>query len=188
MKKLFLILLVSLCLALISTDTSAITPDIIGPETKIINNNIIVTTFITDTADLQQTINSGLAKEIIFTVELMRSLDLWADEFVVSKKIRKIVKYDNLRDQYLTSVRDGVTRTDKKFTDFNKMKDWIFSIDTINIANIKELEAGSYYIRLIVESRSRERLPLIGSLIYFIPEVEMSLAKESPPFVIGTKR
>lgn len=188
MKKHLLIPLVSLCLAFLSTDIFAVTPDIIGPETKIINNNIIVTTSITDVADLQQAINSGLAKEIIFTVELMRSLDLWADEFVVSKKIRKIVKYDNLRDQYLTSVRDGIARTDRKFTDFNEMKDWVFSMGEISIANIKELEAGIYYIRLIVESRSRERLPLIGSLIYFIPEVEMSLAKESPPFVIGTKR
>jgi hypothetical protein len=68
------------------------------------------------------------------------------------------------------------------------MKDWIFTVNEVNLANIKELEPSSYYIRIIVESKSIEQLPLIGYLMNFIPEVEMTLAKESKPFTIeGTR-
>ena len=65
------------------------------------------------------------------------------------------------------------------------MKNWILSEDYISLANIKELDPGSYYIRVVVESRSREKIPLLGLLMYLLPEVEMSLAKESQPFKAG---
>ncbi|MBI5409992.1 MAG: DUF4390 domain-containing protein [Nitrospirae bacterium] len=189
MKKLPFILLAFLFYQIPAPpDAFAVTPDITGPEIKIINNDIIVMTSISDVSDIEKTIKSGVGKELIFTAELMRVYDFWPDEFVVSKKIRKVIKYDNLREQYTASTRDGINRVDRKFTDYNKMKDWIFSVNSINLANIKELEPGSYYIRLVVESRSREKLPLIGFVMYLLPEIEMSLAKESEPFSIGINK
>ncbi|MBI5099051.1 MAG: DUF4390 domain-containing protein [Nitrospirae bacterium] len=185
MKKLFLILFIPLYSLFLPPAASGVTPYIIGPDVKIINNNIVVRTSIADIADFEQIVKSSIGKEIIFTAELMRVWDFWPDEFIVSKKIRKIVKYDNLRDQYRTSWRDGITRTDNIFTEFNTMKNWILSEDSISIANIKELEPGSYYIRFVVESKSREKIPLIGFLMYLVPEVEMSLAKESQSFILG---
>jgi len=188
MKKLFLILFIPLYSLFMPPAASGVTPYIIGPDVKIINNNIIVRTSIADIADLEQTVKSSIGKEIIFTAELMRVWDFWPDEFIVSKKIRKIVKYDNLRDQYRTSWRDGLVRTDNILTEFNTMKNWILSEDSISIANIKELEPGSYYIRIVVESKSREKIPLLGLLMYLVPEVEMSLVKESQPFVAGINK
>jgi hypothetical protein len=186
MKTFLFILFVSLYSTLMPSPSSAGTPRVTGPDVEIIDNNIIVKTSIADTADLEQTIRSGAGKEIIFTAELIRVWRFWPDEFVVSKKIRKIIKYDNLREQYRTSFRDGITRTDKKYSDFTALKDWIFTADAINLANIRELEPGDYYIRVVVESKSREQLPLIGLLMHLIPEVEMSLAKESRHFAVGT--
>jgi hypothetical protein len=188
MKKLLLILFIPLHSLFMPASVSGVTPYIIGPGVKIINNNIIVRTSIAEIADFEQLVKSSIGKEIIFTAELMRELDFWPDEFIVSKKIRKIIKYDNLRDQYRTSWRDGLVRTDNILTEFNTMKDWILSEDSISIANIKELEPGSYYIRIVVESRSREKIPLIGLLMYLVPEVEMSLAKKSQVFVIGSTK
>jgi hypothetical protein len=185
MKIFLFILLVSLCSAIMPPPSSAVTPRIVGPEMEITNNNIIVKTSIADTASLEQAIQSGVRKEIIFTAELIRVWNFWPDEFVVSKKIRKIIKYDNLRDQYWVSFRDGTTRYDEKFNDFSMLKDRIFTADAVNIANIRELDPGDYYIRIIVESKSREQLPLIGFLMHLIPEVEMSLAKESQAFTVG---
>jgi len=185
MKKLLFILIVSLCSMILSPPSSSAAPRIVGPEMEIINNNIIVKTSIADTTSLEQAIQSGVRKEIIFTAELIRVWNFWPDEFVVSKKIRNIVKYDNLRDQYWVSFRDGTTRTDRKFNDFSSLKDRIFTADAVNIANIRELEPGIYYIRIIIESKSREQLPLIGFLMHLLPEVEMSLAKESQTFTVG---
>jgi hypothetical protein len=163
-------------------------PFITVPDVKIVDNNIIVKTSIGDIADFEQIVKASIGKEIILTVELMRVWDFWPDEFIVSKKIRKVVKYDNLRDQYRISWRDGITRTDRIFTDFNIMKNWLLTEDDMNIANIKELDPGSYYIRVVVESSSREKIPLIGLLMYLLPEVEMSLAKESQPFTAGINK
>ncbi len=185
MKKLLFILIVSLCSMIFPPPPSSAAPRIVGPEMEIINNNIIVKTSIADTTSLEQAIQSGVRKEIIFTAELIRVWNFWPDEFVVSKKIRNIVKYDNLRDQYLVSFRDGTTRTDRKFNDFSSLKDRIFTANAVNIANIRELEPGIYYIRIIIESKSREQLPLIGFLMHLLPEVEMSLAKESQTFTVG---
>ncbi|RJQ51241.1 MAG: DUF4390 domain-containing protein [Nitrospiraceae bacterium] len=185
MKKLLFIFLISLHPVITPQPVSALTPRIDGPDMQIINNNITVKTSIADTLDLDRTIKSGVGKEIIFTVELIRVWKFWPDEFVVSKKARKFVKYDNLRDQYLASLHDGISRADVKFNDFAALKDWLFTSNDVNLANIRELDPGHYYIRVVVESRSMEQMPLIGFIMHLMPEVEMSLAKESRSFTVG---
>jgi hypothetical protein len=76
----------------------------------------------------------------------------------------------------------------ENFKDFSIMKAWVFMVNEMNLANVRELEPGNYYIRVVVESKSRELPRVIGLLMLFIPEVEMSLAKESYPFNIGDSR
>jgi len=185
-KKAVLVLFALLSSVIMPPPASAVTPRILGPEMKIINNNIIVETSIADTTDLEQTIKSGVGKEIVFTAELIRVWRFWPDEFVVSKKISKVIKYDNLRDQYRLSSYDGTTRSENKFNDFTSLKDRIFTADAVNLANIRELEPSHYYIRVVVESKSMTQLPFIGFLMHLVPEVEMSLAKESRPFAVGS--
>lgn len=185
MKKQLIILTLLISSVFAAPDANAIAPKITGPDMQIINNNIIVNFFINNISELETLIKSGIEKEVIFSVELLREWGFWPDEFIVSKKLSKVIKYDNLREQYRASYFDGVVRDEMTFKDYASMKDWIFTVNNINLANIRELEPGSYYIRIVVESKSLEQLPLIGFLMNFIPEIEMSLAKESPPFVIG---
>lgn len=182
MKLTLPIILLALFSLLTPLPASAATPNIIGPAIEIIDNNIIVSLSIDDTEELESLIASGIAKEIVFTVELLRVWSFWPDEFVVSKKIEKTIQYDNLREQYIASSNDGITRTDMKYDKYSTVKNWLFSAANINLANIKELDPGRYYVRVVVESKSLEQLPFIGFLMHFIPEVEMSLAKESLPY------
>jgi hypothetical protein len=65
------------------------------------------------------------------------------------------------------------------------MREWIASLNTFNLANTKGLEPSNYYIRVVVESKSLDQIPLLGLLTNFIPAVEMSLAKESARFRVG---
>ncbi|MBI5665929.1 MAG: DUF4390 domain-containing protein [Nitrospirae bacterium] len=183
--NIFIILLAFIIPAWTASPADAIAPQIVGPETKVIDNNIIVNLHIDHVTELASPITSGVEKEITFTIELLRAWKFWPDEFIVSKKISKIIKYDNLREQYRALSYDGITRAEKYFSDYNAVKDWIFAVNNVNLANVKELELSTYYIRIVVESKSLEQLPVIGFLIHFIPEVEMSLAKESSPFIIG---
>ena len=181
-KNLFIIVILTSFLILTS---SLATAEILGPEIKIEGNDILVNTGLTNTAEIEAMINSGVEKEILFTIELFRLWNFWPDEFVASKKIQRIIKYDNLRGQYLILSYDGKLQIEKKFKDFDaSMKNWVFTVNKINLANTKELEPGKYYIRIVVESKSRELPPVIGLLMLFIPEVEMSFAKESQVFIV----
>ncbi len=184
----FIRLIMVLLMTFISSYLEAASPRIIGPDMEITDNNIMVSMSIENVAELEKTIKSGIEKEIIFTVELLRKWNFWPDDFVVSKKISRVIKFDTLREQYLASSYDGVTRYKKLFRDYTSVRNWIFAVNTVNLANLKELEPGSYYIRTVVESRSQEQLPFIGLLMIFIPEIEMSLAKESQPFILDSDR
>ncbi len=179
------VILLSFVLFLFSFPSKALTAEILGPEIRIQNNKIIVNTGLSNLEEFETTIMSGIEKEIIFTVELLKVWNYWPDEFVVSKKIQKTIKYDNLREQFLVSSFDGNSRDRRNFKSFNAMMAWAFMVEGIELANIRELEPGSYYLRVVVESKSRELPPVIGLLMLFIPEVEMSMAKESKPFNIG---
>jgi hypothetical protein len=188
MSKLSLPAILLLFLTLVSLPSTVLSAEILGPKIKIESNDIFVTTGLSYLGELNSALESGIEKEIIFTIELFRVWKLWPDEFVVSKRIRKTIKYDNLRSQYLTTTHDGAESVNKIFRDFSSMKSWIFWVNNINLANIRELVPGSYYLRVVAESKSIELPPVIGLLMLFIPEVEMSLAKESQRFIIGNNR
>ena len=152
---------------------------------KIVDKNIIVDMSLANVSELETVINSGVGKEIIFTVELLRVWRFWPDEFVASKKIKKVIKYDNLRDQYQASSYDGFIKTEKQFKDYYHVRNWIFTENGIILANIRELESDNYYLRIIVESKSLKQLPVIGMLMHLVPEVDMTIVKESTDFYIG---
>jgi len=182
-------LLISALLILMLSPAVALTAEIIEPEIMIKDNNIIVNTGLIrlKDKDTEAMVNSGIEKEITFTIELFRVWSLWPDEFVVSKKIRRIIRYDNLRGRYLITSDDGVSIIEKTFRDFDSMRDWAFTVNAIRIANVRQLESDQYYLRIVVESKSRELPPAIGLLMLFLPETEMSLAKESHKFTIQNK-
>lgn len=166
----------------------AASPKIIGPGMEVVSNDIILSSGITNVKEIETLIKSGVSKEIVFTIELLRSMRFWPDKFVVSKKITRVIRYDNLREQYWISSSEGSDLVEKSYRVYDSIKSWIFSVSNINLANMKELDPGQYYIRVIIETRSREHPPLIGFLMHLIPEVEMRLVKESEPFMVRGER
>ena len=72
MKSSILIIVLALCSLLTAAPSSAAKPNIIGPAIELIDNNIIVSLSIDDTEELESVIASGIGKEIVFTVELLR--------------------------------------------------------------------------------------------------------------------
>jgi len=183
-KKILLFFLPCIILLNLSVAT-AIKPHIFGPYMKIVDRNIIVNVSLANVSELETAINSGVGKEITFTVELLRAWPLWPDEFVASKKIKKAIKYDNLRGQYLATSFDGFSKTERQFKDYYQVRNWIFTENDIKLANTRELEPDKYYIRIIVESKSLKQLPVIGLLMHLVPEVDMTIVKETSDFYIG---
>ncbi|TNF55366.1 DUF4390 domain-containing protein [bacterium] len=162
--------------------STVLSTEISGPTVITEDENILVSTGLSYLGKLESTIGTGIEKKIVFTMELFRVWDLWPDEFVISKKIKRTIRYDNLRGLYFVTSRDGDSLIQKKFNDFHTMKAWAFKIEEIHIANMRELEPGNYYVKVLVESKSKKLPAVIGILMLFVPEVEMVMTKESKPF------
>lgn len=188
MKKKLIKLIFTVFSAVMLFPSSGLSAEILDPKIEIHDKNIIVSTGLIDFGEIEAAIRSGVEKDIMITVELIRVWKLWPDEFVISKKIRTRVKYDYLRERFMLTSSDRKSQTSRIVKDFNFMNSRTFMINNMEIANIQELEPGSYYLRVVAESKSRELPRVIGLMMLFIPEVEMSLAKESAPFTIGETR
>lgn len=184
MSKYLFLRVLSLFITLLILPSTVFSTEISGPTITTEDDTILVSTGLSYLGKLESTIETGIEKKIVFTMELFRVWDLWPDEFVISKKIKRTIRYDNLRGLYLVTSRDGASLIQKKFNDFHIMKAWAFKIEDIHIANKRELEPGSYYVKVLVESKSKKLPAVIGILMLFLPEVEMVKTKESKPFNI----
>ena len=184
MKKISLIVSLQFCFILLLTAASWAFPFIHGPYKIVKDNDIIISLAVGNPEELEAAIRSGVEKEIIYTIELLRVWNFWPDEFVVSKKVIRTVKYDNLREHYRITSMNGINRSDTVVKADSSLKKAIFSVEAVNLVNVKELLPGMYYIRAIVETKSIEQYPIIGFVMHFIPESEMTLAKESEPFLV----
>jgi hypothetical protein len=68
------------------------------------------------------------------------------------------------------------------------MLNWALSIKSQQVTHLKELEPANYFVRVSVESRLRSLPPVIGYLLFFVPEKEFKVRADSPPFPVGVSR
>jgi hypothetical protein len=159
--------------------------EIIGPETKIVNNEIYVTTgLLLDKKQLDD-VKNGIAKEITFYVDLFRVWNMWPDEFVLGKTIVKTLRVDPVKKEYVAASSDGMTIVEKRFNELDSLLKWALSIREIKLTNTRELEPDDYFVRITVESRLRKLPPVISYLFFFVPEKEFTKVKDSSNFSVG---
>jgi len=179
----FCFLLLFCCLLFFPSITKC--AEIIGPETKIINNEIYVTTgLILDEKQLQY-LKNGIAKEITFYIDLFRVWNMWPDEFVLGKTIVKTLKADPVKKEYVAASSDGMTIVERRFNELDSLLNWSLSIRDLKLTNTRELEPDDYFVRITVESRLRRLPPVISYLFFFVPEKEFTKVKDSPRFSVG---
>jgi len=159
--------------------------EIIGPETKIINNEIHVTTgLMLDDKQLQD-LKNGIAKEITFYIDLFRAWNMWPDEFVLGKTLVKTLKVDPVKREYIATSSDGATIIERRFNELDSLLRWSLNIKDLKLTNMRELESADYFIRITVESRLRKLPPVVSYLFFFVPEKEFSKIKDSSKFRVG---
>jgi len=159
--------------------------EIIGPETKIVNNEIHVTTGLILDEKQMQDLKNGIAKEITFYIDLFRVWNMWPDEFVLGKTIVKTLWVDPVKKEYVAASSDGVTIVERRFNELDSLLNWSLSIRDLKLTNTRELEPDGYFVRITVESRLRKLPPLISYLFFFVPEKEFTKVKDSPKFSVG---
>lgn len=162
--------------------------EITGPEIKVQDNQIRVTTSLSLNEKSLQELRNGVSKDLKFSIDLFRVWKMWPDEFVVGKFLIRTLKSDPVTMEYQGSSGDGNTLVQKKFKSFESMIQWALLINDVKLANVKELEQGTYFVRVTVESKIRKLPPVIGYFMIFLPENEFKIEKDSPFFPAGTRK
>lgn len=179
-KKLFLITIFLITFLNKESDAT----DIIGPELKFLNNEIIITSTLSLDDKYIQEIKSGIKKEFIFYIDIYRVWNIWPDEFITGKKLIRTIKYDIIKNEFFASSNDGTTIIKKRFKSLESMLNWVLTIDGLKVAGLNELENGIYYVKVTVESKIRKLPPVIGYFMIFLPENEFKIQKNSVRFTI----
>jgi hypothetical protein len=141
--------------------------------------------------DFEDAIRNGFEKEITFYIEIYRKWSFWPDEFILSKKVQKTIKYDELKKMYYTTSYDGLYLEEKVFDDYERMKAWISKIGDIKAIPLGLLNPkATYFIRVKAESKFKRLPPLIENLLFFITTADFETPwKRSTYFSLrGNKR
>lgn len=161
--------------------------DISSIGVRFSQNEIYVTATIKPDAQFIEDINEGLTKELIVYVDLFRVWSIWPNEFINGRRHLKTLKNDPIKREYVVTTIEGNIYREKRFKDPESMIVWAMTVSEMKLANIGGLEAGSYFVKVTVESLIRKLPPVIGYFIPFIPEKEFSISKKSPLFQIPSK-
>lgn len=162
--------------------------EIIGPNARVMNDEIVVSTALALDEKNIGDLKNGISKEITFYIDLFRVWRIWPDEFIAGKKIVKTLRSDPIKKEYTATTFDGTTLIEKRFKRFDSMLDWTLTVKDLKLINVKELQQSEYYVKVSVESRLRQLPPVIGYLLFFVPEKDFKLSKDSPSLVAGSER
>jgi len=174
--------------SLFLTPLSVSGADIIRPDARVMNEEIVVSTGLALDEKNISDLKNGIAKEITFYIDLFRFWRMWPDEFIAGKKIVKTLRSDPIKKEYTATTFDGTTLIEKRFKRFDSMLDWTLTVKDLKLINVKELQQSEYYVKVSVESRLRQLPPVIGYLLFFVPEKDFKLSKDSPSLITGSEK
>ena len=185
-SKLLIFRLFLIICSLFLSYSSSKCAEITGPEVKVQNNEMYVTTALTLEEKHLQELKNGIKKELRFYIDLFRVWSYWPDEFVLGKFFVRTIKCDPVKGEYIATSSDRSVLTEKRFKSFESMIKWALSINELRLLNIRELDQATYFVRITVESKIRKLPPVIGYFIVFLSENEFRITKDSSSFSLGT--
>lgn len=162
--------------------------EIVGPDARVTNDEVVVNTGLALDEKNIDDLKNGISKEITFYIDLFRVWRVWPDEFIVGKKIVKTLRSDPIKKEYTATTFDGTTLIEKRFKRFDTMLAWTLFMKDLKLINVKELQPSDYYVKVTVESRLRQLPPVIGYLLFFVPEKDFRLSKNSSSLSTGVEK
>ncbi|MFA5353783.1 MAG: DUF4390 domain-containing protein [Thermodesulfovibrionales bacterium] len=155
---------------------------------RINNNEIYVAASLKPDPKVTEDITAGLSKEFAFYIDLFRVWNIWPDEFVTGKKIVKVLSCDPIKREYTAENIEGNIHTVKRFRDADAMVSWATNLPEIRLAGTKELEPGTYFVKVTAESLLKKLPPVIGYLLFFVPEKEFTVSRDSSRFPVNNSQ
>lgn len=171
---------------LLAVSAPAFAIEISSINTRLVNNELFASASVKPDAKFMEDMNEGLSKEFILYIDLFRVWSVWPDEFVTGKKLVRVLKSDPIKREYVATNLEGNLLLEKRFKDAESMVAWAMNISEIKLANVREFEPGTYFVKVTVESHVRKLPPVIGHIIFFVKEKD-SISKNSDQFQVTHK-
>ncbi|HKN18660.1 MAG TPA: DUF4390 domain-containing protein, partial [Dissulfurispiraceae bacterium] len=132
-------------LFLVRTGTAAEIPEI---SFRLANNELYVSAVVRPDQKVMDELSDGLSKEFTFYLDLFRVWKIWPDEFVLGQKIITTLKTNPIKREFIATMVTGNTSLQKRFNNLEAMINWAMDITDIKLTNVKELESGTYFIKV----------------------------------------
>lgn len=118
---------------------------------------------------IEEEINSGIEKDIVYEIVLKRKRSGWYDKDVISKEIKYTVKYDLLKKQYSVKMQGNVNK-EKIVQNYDEIKTIVSMIENIILAQSKVLESDEeYYVSIKAEMKDARLFFFLDYFLFFIP-------------------
>jgi len=124
-------------------------------------------------------LRNGLHKELIFYVDLFREWDIWPDEFISGIRITRELRSDPVKKEFYMISTVGGLVSERRFTSLESLLAEALTLKGVAVASTSGLLPGKYFVKVSVESRIRKLAPIIGYLLFFVPEKEFSVENTS---------
>lgn len=132
-------------------------------------------------------LNEGLQKEFIFYVDLFREWNIWPDEFIHGIKITRKVRSDPVKKEFTVITSGETSFMEQRFNSLDSLLSEALRLNNVTLITTEALLPGSYYVKVTAVSRIRKHAPIIGYLLFFVPENEFDLKKVSDSFIVTEK-
>jgi|GEM_PF-238634 len=153
-------------------------------DAKLHGNGIYINASVKPDQKFIEDVQAGLSKELVIYLDLFRAWNVWPDEFILGRKIVRVLKSDPIKREYIAVSLDDNIRREKRFKDLETMIEWAMNISEEKLSGIGGLETGTYFVKVTFESRLKQLPPVIGYLFFFVPEKEFSVSRVSPSLQI----
>ena len=139
------------------------------------------------TPDLEKEIESGIPKDLFYTIVLKKRIPAWFDEEIQSRTIKHTIKYDLIKKQFIVSTWNAGEQQDRTLENLDQMMDLISTVNNVKIDLDQGLKSRhTYYISVKAEVKS-SRLPFYLDYILFfipVPELDTPWANSAPFYAI----
>lgn len=130
-------------------------------------------------------LGSGMQKELIMYIDLFRSWNLWPNEFIHGITISQVLKSDPVKKEFILVTRNGTGNRETRFNGLDTLLDKALRLENIRAFSSDGLPPGKYFVKVTAELRIRKLAPIISYLLFFVPEKEFSVWKDSEIFGVG---
>lgn len=138
------------------------------------------------TEKMENAILSGISTTFTFYFALYRVVPRWADEKLFSWKVRRTIRFDNLKRQFGVVMDNEATKV--VYTDFNEAKKAMVSFEKIPVVVAGSLAAHQqFYVRVKAELDPVDMPIVLNELFFFVslwdfvtPWTRIDLSRPAP--------